>query len=114
MTTIENLPLIAEKDYKYSFPYGYWAEPQIQVLNGTYEGLVFDVMKSGVGKFANADDYQFTFSYRILRMWKDALPTQFDGAKITLQDHDVTFISKLILSFIEDFNKKKNHGTTRI
>ncbi len=90
-------------DYTYSYPYGYWSEPQIKVIKGDYTGLIFDVMLSGLSKINTDPDFKFTYSYKILKMWDSAEQTK---VKIILSEKDAEFISDLILSMIKRMNDK--------
>ena len=104
---VESTKPIVGEEFVYSFPYGYWAEPQIKVLNGVYKGLIFDVMMSGLGRQPPETEFKFTYSYKILKMWDGVDTTKFDGVNITLDQKDVWFLGQLILSLIEDFNERR-------
>lgn len=98
--------MILNKDFKYSFPYGEWAEPQIEVIAGKYKGLVFDVMSSAVVKVSDEDSYTLNYDFKILKVWESITEQQFQQNTITLYEEDSKYIGELIYSLIKHLNKK--------
>lgn len=99
--------LMHNKDFRYSFPYGHWAEPQIKVLSGEYEGLVFDIMASGVAHDGVNGTDTLGYTFKILKVWKNIPQEQFDGKNITITEKDKDYLDRLVFSFIATFNEKQ-------
>lgn len=80
-----------DKDYKYSFPYGHYANPQIKIISGKYKGLVFDIESSGV--ISTILDNKLNVSYKVLKSPED---------KSVVATPE--FICHATYNFIRDFN----------
>lgn len=85
------------KDYKYSFPYGHYASPQIKILTGKYKGLVFDIESSIVG--TSMLENKLNVVYKILKSPED---------KSVATNKD--FICHATYNFIRDFNSDVTKG----
>lgn len=95
--------LIKNKDYKYSFPYGHYAQPQIEILKGAYKGLVFDIEDSGVadrGLFSKS----LRVTYTLQKPWKSA---QVNNNTVTLTKEDENFICNAVYNFVRDFHREQ-------
>jgi hypothetical protein len=79
------------KDYKYSFPYGHYANPQIKILTGKHKGLVFDIESSAV--VTSMFENKLNVSYKILK-------SPEDKSVVTSSE----FICHATYNFIRDFN----------
>lgn len=99
--------LILNKDFKYSFPYGQYTEPQIEVLQGEYKGLKFDIMTSGISKSSDEPDHKLTYTFKILKTWETMDTSKIQGETLLLDSDDNKYIGELVYNFIKVFNKRE-------
>ena len=95
------------KDYKYSFPYGHYANPQIKILSGKYKGLIFDIECSSV--VTQNLNSSLSVNYKIINFWDDNI--------ISIKKVDKEFICHATYNFIRDYNfqlKKAENDITSI
>lgn len=88
------------KDYKYSFPYGHYDNPQIKILAGKYKGLVFDITSSAV--ITENFKSKLNVEYKILKHW--------DEKSKVISTEDQKFICDATYNFIRDFNSNVTKG----
>ena len=94
-------------DFTYSYPRGIIKEPQIQVVDGKYKGLIIDLWHSGISSIRKKTiDSKLNYKYSIVQIWNSISKEQFDGKKIVLIEEDQTFLSMLISDFIMETNHK--------
>lgn len=95
-------------DFTYSYPRGEIREPQIQVVDGKYKGLILDLWHSGISTIQKKKKIDNTLNYRysIVQIWNSISKEQFDGKHIVLIEEDQTFLSMLISDFIMETNHK--------
>ena len=95
------------EDFTSSFPRGILYEPQLQVVDGKYKGLIMDLWYSIITsvKNKNKTDNNLEYKYSIVQMWDTAPKDQFDGFKIVLKNEDQQFLHVLVQNYIMRLNK---------
>jgi hypothetical protein len=95
-------------DFTYSYPRGRTKEPQIQVINGNYQGLIIDLWHSGIASLHKKKkiDHKLIYKYSIVQIWNSIPKEQIIDKKIILTENEQNFLTKLICVFIMETNHK--------
>ena len=82
-----------DKDYKVTYPYGVWAEPQVEIIKGDYKGLIFDIVSSYITSSPNEESISsdFTVNYKIIKLCDDENMTTIDSR----------IINQIVLNYIK-------------
>lgn len=101
------------KDFLYSYPRGFIKEPQIQVINGKYKGLVIDLWYSAIISVYNKkkSNNRLDFKYSIVKVWDSIKDDDYDGTKIIISNDVHEFLSSLVSDYILEISKTKRRNT---
>jgi hypothetical protein len=88
--------LLLNRDYTFFHPEGEFSAPRLEVLQGDYKGLIFDLTQSYT--IINDDMQKLFFTYKLLKPWNSSLVQDINSMKLT--EEEESFVGNLIFNYI--------------